>query len=41
VILEKQSMFSMTPRVSFDDEDGFVEKKCVVVIDEALFSMDL
>jgi hypothetical protein len=32
--------FSMALRVSFDDENGFLEKQCVVVIDEAVFSMD-
>jgi hypothetical protein len=47
VILEKPSMFattasrfSMTLRVSFDDEERFVEEQCVVVVNEALFSMD-
>jgi len=44
VILEKPSMFAttasrfpMTLRVSFDDEERFVEEQCVVVMDEALF----
>ena len=48
VILEKPSMFATTEsrfpmplRVSFDDDERFVEEQCVVVMDEALFSMDL
>ena len=48
MILEKPSMssttasrFSTALRVSLDDEDGFLEKQCVVVTDEAVFSMDL
>jgi hypothetical protein len=48
VILEKPSVFvttasrsPMTLRVSFDDEEKRVEKQCVVVTDEAVFSMDV
>jgi hypothetical protein len=35
------SRCSMTLRVSFDDEEKRVEKQCVVVTDEAVFSMDV
>jgi hypothetical protein len=35
------SRFSMALRVSFDDKNGFLEKECVVLTHEAVFSMDL
>jgi hypothetical protein len=33
------SGFRTALRVSFDDEERFVEKQCVVPMDEAVFSM--
>jgi hypothetical protein len=46
MILEKTSMFATTVarfprtlRVSFGDEERFVEEQCVVGMNEALFSM--
>ena len=48
VILEKPSMssttesrFSTTLRVLLEDEEKVLEKQCVVLIHEAVFSMDL
>jgi hypothetical protein len=36
-----ESRCSMPLRVWLDDEGGFVEKQCVVEMDEAVISMDL